>query len=312
MKRDEAKEGDIGCFYADKSFLKVKQAFGIDKICFSFVKKGTNGDGIDIYLPIDEFDLLCDKILNNTLHKKILEEKQKNVEYPGAYTCPVGKDGSKKICIGAGKASAVCIQGSVKTDNGKNNNIFIGTTYKDLVIMAKWWQRCSIPYYSSMVEDIYKASMRRPSADELDDDVSSETKPKNNTPAATTSKENKNSSDRKSGTVNQPTNKEQAKDTNVSKENTSEAKEEVTLLSVVNSTPLEELKSKNGYACQIEKAGNKLPPIVFYNSVCEKIPNFESFRMRLSESNIPFSVVCTPITMGKNNKPAYRFERFAK
>ena len=38
MKREEACEGDIACFYAEKNFLKVKQAFAIDKVCFSFVK----------------------------------------------------------------------------------------------------------------------------------------------------------------------------------------------------------------------------------------------------------------------------------
>ena len=293
MKREEAREGDIACFYAEKNFLKVKQAFGIDKVCFSFVKKGTKGDGVNIYIPVDEFDLLCDKILNLALYKKIVEEKAKKVEYPGAYSCTVGKDGSKKICIGAGKSLEVCIQGSVKKD-GKANNIFIGTTYKELVIMAKWWQRCSVPYYDSMVADVYNASMRKPSAEDVED----------STPAPQSAPASAKPTPKPQAKAEQPKPTEQPKQV-------PEAKEEVKLLSVVNTTSLEPMKKKGevvGYACQIEQAGRKLPPIVFYNDVVKTVAQFSTFKQKIDEGRIPFSVACAPITIGEKN--AYKFVRF--
>lgn len=301
MKREEAREGDIACFYAEKNFLKVKQAFGIDKVCFSFVKKGTKGDGVNIYIPVDEFDLLCDKILNLSLHKKIAEEKAKKVEYPGAYSCTVGKDGSKKICIGAGKSLEVCIQGSVKKD-GKANNIFIGTTYKDLVIMAKWWQRCSVPYYDSMVADIYNASMRKPSAEDVEDS----TPAPQSAPAKPATKPTPTAKPQAS--QQKPVEQQQPKPVPEAKQ---QQAEEVKLLSVVNTTSLEPMKKKGeviGYACQIEQAGRKLPPIVFYNDVVKTVAQFSAFKQKIDEGRIPFSVACTPITIGE--KSAYKFVRF--
>lgn len=300
MKFDEAKEGDIACFYAEKSFLKVKQAFGIDRICFSFVKKGSKGEGINIYMPIDEFDLLCDKILNYSLYKKIAEEKQKNVEFPGAYTCIVGNAGTKKICIGAGKnkaADAVCIQGTIQAEKNKNTNMFIGTTYKDLVIMAKWWQRCSKPYFDSLVDAIYKASMRKPSKEELAE-MNEKPEPTQKTTGTQTSETagNKNIDNEKpavSGNENPV--------------------QEVKLLSVTNTTPLEPLKNKTGYACKIEKGGKTLPPIVFYNNTCSDAKNAEAFnklKQRIEEGNVCFSIICSLTKIG--NKDAYEFIRFVQ
>ena len=299
MKREEAREGDIACFYAEKNFLKVKQAFAIDKVCFSFVKKGTKGDGVNIYMPIDEFDLLCEKILNLSLHKKIADEKQRKVEYPGAYSCTVGTDGSKKICIGAGKSLEVCIQGSVKGDNGKSNNIFIGTTYKELVIMAKWWQRCSIPYYSSMVDDIYKASMR----DERDEDAAAT---RNSKPQAKQQKPVEQAKPQQA--KEQPKPAESKPVQTVADDN---KVEEVKLLSIRNTTPMNPIKL-DGYSCNIEQSGNKLLPLIFFDEDTASLVGFDNFQKKMEEGNIAFSVVCTPIKVGKQQKDAYKFLRFLK
>lgn len=299
MEKKEAKEGNICCFYADKSFLKVKQAFGIDRICFSFVKKGTKGSGQNIYMTIDEFDLLCDSILSLNLFKKISAEKQKNAQFPGAYVYVTGKDGTKKICIGAGKsnaADAVCIQGVGPAKDGKKDNIFVGTTYKELVIMARWWNRISKPYYDDMVNMIYSAEMRRPSEEELSEISESSTAP---------SPERKEKPEPTHPTRVE-TEQEQSK--SVKPKPTEQPRQEIKLLSVVNTTPLEPLKSGSGYACQLEKGGKKIAPLVFYNAVVEKISGFQLFKEQLEESNSTFSVVAIATTIKEKN--VYEFVRF--
>ena len=96
-----AKEGVLLEQYTLKGwFVKVKAtAFAIDKVIFSFVKKGTNGSGFDVYMDIDKFDLWCDDILSGRVASVISAEKKAGVKEPQTFKYVTGTDGAKYIGI---------------------------------------------------------------------------------------------------------------------------------------------------------------------------------------------------------------------
>jgi len=141
------KEGCIAAFYTEKGyFVKIKLALSIDKVGFSFVKKGEKGAGFDIYVDTDKFDLLCDDIRNGNFYKKIVEDTKS--DYPEAWKYTTGDNGSKYIAIGKGQKGIV-IQG--KDNNTKKNAFVMVGSYEDLKCMAKWYARCSKSYYDGLV-----------------------------------------------------------------------------------------------------------------------------------------------------------------
>lgn len=160
-KAEEMKEGTFASFYGQKFFCKVKQALGIGKVHFSFVEIGKKGEGVDIYVNADDFDILCDDILNGRLQKKMAESQSK---YPDAWKYATGTEASKQLAIGKGDRMPVIIQGY---DSKKNKRINVGVMkYDEMRIMAKWWKRLSTQYYEGLVELCLKASNGRPTVDD--------------------------------------------------------------------------------------------------------------------------------------------------
>lgn len=162
MTRKEATEGTIASFYTLNGwFVKVYQAYNIDKVKFSFVKKGEHGNGFDIYVDIDEFDNLCDEILSGQLFVKIQNETG---DYPSSWKYVTGEKGSKELAIGKGQGqNFAVIQGR---DKGKKLNAFVGIAdYNKLKNMAKWFRRSSEKYISEMCNLINNSDQYRPKED---------------------------------------------------------------------------------------------------------------------------------------------------
>lgn len=163
-KTNEMKEGVFAAFYGEKFFVKVKQALGIGKVHFSFVEVGTKGEGLDVYVDADDFDNLCDDILNGRLQKKISESQSR---YPDSWKYTTGQDASKTLAFGKGLKVPVVIQGY---DAKKNKRINVGVmSFDELRTMAKWWRRISANYFDGLVEVCLKASYSRPTDSAADE-----------------------------------------------------------------------------------------------------------------------------------------------
>lgn len=154
--RQRLEDGCIAEFYTLNGFFcKVRPTLCIDKVKFSFVKKGSAGEeSTDIYVNTDNFDELCDEILSRRLEEKIAEQKG---QYPDAWQYVTGDNGCKTLAIGKGSSQPIVIQGRETEKKGENTvnkvNAFVGiASYNDLVPMAKWWRRASEKYYSELSE----------------------------------------------------------------------------------------------------------------------------------------------------------------
>lgn len=137
------KSGCIAAFYTlNGYFLKVKPAFGIDKVVFSFVQKGSQGQGFDVYMDVDMFDIFCDMILNRELDRKMEGSSQKDP----AFFYVAGQNGAKQISIFKGNAGVVFHGWFAE----KKLNANVPVAPDQLRIMAKWFRRISSNYYEEL------------------------------------------------------------------------------------------------------------------------------------------------------------------
>lgn len=160
MKTNESKRPNSrssllksGCYAAyytlNGYFLKIKPALAIDKVVFSFVKKGTSGNGFDIYADIDKFDLLCDDILNRELQRKL---ENSSLQKP-AWDYTTGEKGNKTLKIFQGN-NGIVINGYVVNEKLTGN---VPVKLEELRIMAKWHRRVSSIYFEQMAQECIKA-----------------------------------------------------------------------------------------------------------------------------------------------------------
>ena len=93
LKKDVLATGQFAEFYTLNTFVRVYTAFGIDKVKMSFVTKGQHGQGCDVYVDTDVFDILCDDILSGDLRKLIAASKPNDKGYYCLlYTSPSPRD----------------------------------------------------------------------------------------------------------------------------------------------------------------------------------------------------------------------------
>lgn len=156
LKKDVLATGQFAEFYTLNTFVRVYTAFGIDKVKMSFVTKGQHGQGCDMYVDTDVFDILCDDILSGDLRKLIAASKPNDKGYyPVVWEHVTGKDGSKKVNIARGMKKPVVITGY---DGTQKKYIRVTVEkYAELRIMAKWWKRVSAPYYQKLAMIGYEA-----------------------------------------------------------------------------------------------------------------------------------------------------------
>ena len=118
---DLRKNGTILMKWGSKNGLSVIPTPLIDKVKFTILAKGTNGqDRNDFYLDMEEFRQLCEQIDNGKFEEK-LKNDNKN-DYPEAYKYTAGEEGCKKLNFGLYKGSPV-VQIQIKTGDKWNNKI---------------------------------------------------------------------------------------------------------------------------------------------------------------------------------------------
>lgn len=173
--KEEASDGTFFKLNSNKYFLKIKQCLEIDKVLFAFVENGTQGKNkIDVYLKADEFDFLCDMILDGTLKKDIIND---NGKYPNAWSKHVGEGGCKKVAIGKGSSMPIVIQGQQALGNNKNKFILLGIDrYERLERMARMWRKVSEEYFDEILMACKKATNNYSKEDAEADNNTSETK----------------------------------------------------------------------------------------------------------------------------------------
>lgn len=157
----------------DNWFVKVKPVFNASltppgevgsnnrfsyerpSVIFSFVQKGKQGKGFDVYMDMDRFDLWADDILDiaHTLKKSILADKANKVTKPTEYIYTTGNNGSKNVGICASSLSNgfASIYGSSIVE-GKKVYAYVPVDYTWLRITAKWFKRVTAPWFQSMAE----------------------------------------------------------------------------------------------------------------------------------------------------------------
>lgn len=142
-----ARDGAFREQYGSEWFVKVKPAYGtegkgIDKVIFSFVKKGTAGkEFMDIYVDIDYFDFLCDDILSDRFMPKIVAESNAGEKYPKYYKYVTGKDGEKSIGFMLSRTGGPMVNASVKEQGKKAVYANVPLDNWWLVVLAKQFRR---------------------------------------------------------------------------------------------------------------------------------------------------------------------------
>lgn len=150
----------------DGWFVKVKPIFSLDpknafaynwpSIEFSFVKKGSKGEGFDIYVDMDVFDLWADDVLDvsKTFLKTIERERSSGNSLPDTYKYITGSNGEKSVGFcPARKGNGIVVNGCTVKDGKK---IFgnVPVSYDWIRTMMKWYRRVTKPYYAMMTDRI--------------------------------------------------------------------------------------------------------------------------------------------------------------
>lgn len=163
-KRAEmAENGVLNASYTQTQFVKVKPAYGIDKVCFSFVIKGTNGSGFKVYVDLDTFYSWMEDIESGMFFNVISKEKQAGQEYPAYYKYVTGENGEKTVGFAASKKGGYLINA---TDNGsklKPFNIPVSRVW--LQTLKRYFLATVDKHFNALVETTLVASETYQKAD---------------------------------------------------------------------------------------------------------------------------------------------------
>lgn len=100
-ERINSKDGCFDVAYGGRAgdvwFVKIKPAFGIEKLLFSFVKINTKGAGFDIYMSMRTFRGWALRIRRGDFIPDLEREKAAGQRYPVLYKYETGQNGSKKL-----------------------------------------------------------------------------------------------------------------------------------------------------------------------------------------------------------------------
>lgn len=135
--------------YGSKAFVKVYQALNIDRIKFSFAKKGEEQNSIDIYMSAEEFQAdLITKIDRKELEKKRIQEINRATTAGDKYCkdiweSRVGKSNKntiRKFTIQPGQNTEYVFRATESAENGQNpKNILVGFSEKELTLLSFRW-----------------------------------------------------------------------------------------------------------------------------------------------------------------------------
>lgn len=143
MRQKLCVEGVIAAQYTQNGwFVKVKPAFTINKVIFSFVMKGKSGDGFDIYMDLDRFDNWVDDIQSRILLRVLAEEKAANEQYPKTYKYVTGENGEKSVGICNSSKGASFVLNGCTVKDGSKVYANVPVDFDWLRTMAKYFKRC--------------------------------------------------------------------------------------------------------------------------------------------------------------------------
>lgn len=150
----------------DGWFVKVKPIFSLDSknafaynwpsIEFSFVKKGSNGEGFDIYMDMDIFDLWADDVLDKTFMRNIESERAAGKQYPETYKYITGSNGEKSVGFCPSRNGSFIVINGCTVKDGKKVFGNVPVSYDWIRTLMKWYRRVTKPYYSMMTDLIIK------------------------------------------------------------------------------------------------------------------------------------------------------------
>lgn len=155
-----ASEGVLNEQYTLNSwFVKIKAAYGIDRVCFSFVEKGKNGKGFDVYVELDTFCNWMEDVQNYRMYKIIEAEKASGEKYPKSYKFITGVNGEKSVGFAPATSNAafVVINGTYKSDSG-TQYANVPVDYNWLRTTARWFFLTSNKWYENMAVATVKGS----------------------------------------------------------------------------------------------------------------------------------------------------------
>ena len=151
-------------------FVKVKAAYAIDRVCFSFVMKGKKGEGFDVYVDMDIFDLWADDILNGTFARVIAAEKKAGEDYPKYYKYITGDHGQKSVGFAASSSGSGFVVNGTTTklvDDAKSGKKKVEKVHGNvpvdlnwLRILAKYFKRTSQAHFDELARLINDAASR--------------------------------------------------------------------------------------------------------------------------------------------------------
>lgn len=159
--------------YGGNSFVKVYQALEIDKIKFSFAKKGEEKDGIDVYMDAEDFASDLIRLIRNddvpgqgidSLCRRIIRERARAKEAGSKYCNAVwksragkGNDGSiRSFEILPGSSTELVLTAS---SNGKK--IIVGCDYRELSLLSYKWSYLEKDYNKVLSSKYTIANMKR-------------------------------------------------------------------------------------------------------------------------------------------------------
>lgn len=211
-RQNMASEGVLNEQYTlDSWFVKINPAYGIDRVNFSFVEKGKNGKGFNVYVNIDTFYNWMEDVQNFRLYKIIEAEKKENSKYPKHYKFITGTNGEKSVGFAPStiKTAFVVINGTYKSDSG-NQYACVPVDYDWLRTTARWFFLTSKGYYEEMAETTVKTSTAYRNSLGEDDETSpaaeSSGAKKNQKPSQKPAENTKTGGNGNNSTANKPAN----------------------------------------------------------------------------------------------------------
>ena len=148
-----AKEGTLIAQYTQNGyFVKIKPSVAIDKVCFSFVKKGTSGSGFDVYMDIDRFSIWCRRILDGRFYQTIAAERKAGEKYPKDYKWVTGEKGEKSIGFCASQNGDSLVIDGKSIVNGEN-------VFANVPVDTIWLENMAVEF--SYIEDIWRKELAK-------------------------------------------------------------------------------------------------------------------------------------------------------
>ena len=121
LRQSNSEKGIISnAFTLNKWFVNITPAYGIDKIKFSFVMKGSQGkDSFDVYVDPLYVKVWAQDIRSGRFFNVLLAEKQAGEQYPKYYKYTTGNSGEKHVGFMNSTNGGYCI--NAKTYEGEKN-----------------------------------------------------------------------------------------------------------------------------------------------------------------------------------------------